>query len=31
VSPHEIDLCTAASAVAAENGQIENLHRIRLG
>ncbi len=31
VSPHEIDLCTAASAVAAENGQIENLRRIRLG
>ena len=30
VSPQEIDLCTAASAAAAENGQIENLRRIRL-
>ncbi|MFZ4626038.1 MAG: hypothetical protein ACOYNF_17610 [Rhodoferax sp.] len=31
VSPHEIDLCTAASANAAESGQIENLRRIKLG
>jgi len=31
VSPHEIDLCTAASAVAAAAGQIENLRRIKLG
>jgi hypothetical protein len=31
VSPHEIDLCTAVSAEAAENGQMENLRRIKLG
>ena len=31
VSPHEIELCTAASVEAAENGQFENLRKIKLG
>jgi hypothetical protein len=31
VSPHEIDLCTAVSADAAEKGALENLCRVKLG